>query len=115
MGKDCSINFCTGSMCVPDTGIAITKCGEVWNCDVDIVGETKYLYGNSGKNVTVWAVARSDTHKVRKCLNDQGLEFTGGDTCVTGPCSDGKSGMAHKDGPKPVSYTHLTLPTNREV
>ena len=48
---------------------------------------------------------------VSDLVNDQGVEIERMNTIAVGLSDDPRSGLAHG----PVSYTHLTLPTNREV
>ena len=48
-------------------------------------------------------------------LNDVSLAIDGGVTGVLGPNGAGKSTLFKLLLGRPVSYTHLTLPTNREV
>ena len=48
---------------------------------------------------------------------DQFEEINAGEVCIAGvlPVVEGQEAVAGSHGVVPVSYTHLTLPTNREV
>ena len=38
--KDCSLSHCYPNWCVPDHAGIVVTCSQVWDCDVDVLGET---------------------------------------------------------------------------
>ena len=62
----------------------------------------------------VRVVIIDDTYDLRELLR---LALTRGGLEVVGEAGDGASGIecVRQESPDAVSYTHLTLPTNREV
>ena len=96
--KDCSLSYCFPSWCVPDYAGIVVTCSQVWDCDVDVLGETQVLGDDGRNNRTIWIAKKNQQTKLEKCLNKKGFGFSGGSTCILSKCPYGTSGVGYTDG-----------------